>query len=92
MTRSYGFGQVALQVKADEYGIPQKFIWQGRERLVKKLIESWQVHTNWWESGGAIRGCYYALIALSQLDAGETLMVIYQDLNTGEWWLTRVYD
>lgn len=91
MTHTYEHGRVKLQAKVNDYDQPIKFIWSGREFSVETIVETWEISTDWWESTGAIKRRYHALIADHPL-AGGYLLVIYEDLIGGEWWLAKIYD
>lgn len=81
----------AVQVKADAFGIPLSFFWerygQNQYFATEKIVESWQVYTDWWEHTGEIRRAYHCLITRC-----GTLCVLYENLNTREWFIGKVYD
>lgn len=71
----------------DRDGSPTYFTWQGQRHKVVTKVESWEIHTNWWESTGVIRRVYHAIIT----DAG-LFCVLYCDLLTNTWYMAKVYD
>lgn len=76
-----------LTVQMDRDDQPLTLRWKGGIQRVQRVVESWQIHSDWWESGGAIRRCYYAVITEEGV-----FCVIYRDLESGAWHLARIYD
>ena len=65
--------------------IPKEFTWQGRNHRVVEITRYWRVDIDWWRD--RIWRAYYKL----RTDTG-LLVVIYQDLLEGGWYLQRLYD
>lgn len=86
MTRTYQ-PPVPIHGAADADDYPKFFVWNDWRHNVVKRIESWQVHTDWWEAHGAIRRYYHKVIT----DTGW-LCVVYKDLNDGIWYLAETFD
>lgn len=61
------------------------FYWQGRWHPVDVLVRRWRVDTGWWHR--RVWREYWLLITRTGL-----LAVLYRDLQTGRWYLLRVYD
>ena len=86
VTRAWPDGE-AIQVRVDGDAQPILFRWRGIPHPVQRIVETWQIHTNWWESSGVIRRTYHALLTQDGL-----LCVIYRDLDADTWHLARLYD
>jgi hypothetical protein len=65
--------------------LPSQFIWQGGTHLVSEITRYWRVDIDWWRE--RIWRAYFKLRTETGL-----LVVIYQDLIGGEWFLQRLYD
>lgn len=83
MTRLWPQGEEIEVVQAR--GAPATFTWRGQTHRVAELAQQWHVDLDWWR-GRAWRS-YFKLSTESGL-----LVVIYQDLATGVWYLQRLYD
>ena len=68
-----------------EYTRPASFTWQGQTHQVNEITREWRVDIDWWR--GRVWRAYFKL----STDTG-LLVVIYQDLLNGEWYLQRLYD
>jgi len=64
---------------------PAGFTWQGQNHQVDEITREWRVDIDWWR--GRVWRAYFKL----STDTG-LLVVIYQDLLSGEWHLQRLYD
>ena len=64
---------------------PASFTWQGQTHQVDEITREWRVDIDWWR--GRVWRAYFKL----STDTG-LLVVIYQDLLGGEWYLQRLYD
>lgn len=64
---------------------PAGFTWQGQVHQVAEITREWRVDIDWWR-----RRVWRAYFKLST-DTG-LLVIIYQDLLSGEWYLQRLYD
>lgn len=64
---------------------PVRFTWQGRTHQVVEVTKAWRVDIDWWR--GRIWRAYFKL----STDTG-LLVILYQDLLNGEWYLQRLYD
>lgn len=85
MTRLWPEGE-PLKVWGGEES-PVAFVWQGASHRILEVCNRWRVHTCWWEPGQAIwRECLKVAT-----DTG-LLCLIYRDLFSGSWFLSRVYD
>lgn len=84
MTYLWPSGQ-PIRVKADSVGMPLRFRWQGRSHVVEGVARRWRVDAEWWR--GRIWREYFKLYTHSGL-----LVIIFQDLLSGEWFLQRLYD
>lgn len=84
MTRLWPAG-TPIQVIADDQDWPQQFRWQGHIHTVQTINKHWRVDVGWWRTR-IWRACYKL-----NTDRG-LLVVIYQDLLSGTWYLERVFD
>lgn len=64
---------------------PQRFEWQGQQYQVQAIAKRWRVDQAWWQE--RIWREYFKLTTRNGL-----LVILYQDLLTGQWYLQRVYD
>ena len=64
---------------------PASFTWQGQIHRVDEITRAWRVDIDWWR--GRVWRAYFKL----NTDTG-LLVVIFQDLLSGEWYLQRLYD
>ena len=76
-----------IVVQTDDDALPHSMRWLGLPRRVQKIVERWEIHTNWWESSGTIRRTYFALILADGL-----FCVIYHDCTADTWHLAKIYD
>jgi hypothetical protein len=76
-----------ITVTLDRQGHPTAFVWCGRTHLVAQVRQRWQVDTDWWGEAGRVWRVYVAVTTASGL-----LCVLYQDLESGEWFLSKIYD
>ena len=84
---SYLWLDEAIQVDVDAAGRPLRFVWRGQPYRIRQIVSRWQEHTDWWQDESPIWRDYV------RVDTGEgILLVIYQDLVTGQWCLERIYD
>ena len=84
MTRLWPQG-IAVTVFTTQTGTPQLFLWAERSHQVVEISRQWPVH--WLEDEEPVWRIYYKL----RTDTG-LLVVIYQDVPTGQWFLQRLYD
>ncbi|MFN2222246.1 MAG: DUF6504 family protein [Candidatus Promineifilaceae bacterium] len=64
---------------------PDSFTWQNRTHQIDEITREWRVDVDWWR--GRVWRDYFKL----STDTG-LLVIIYQDLVSGEWYLQRLYD
>jgi len=64
---------------------PSRFKWRSRWHQVTEITKVWRVDLDWWRI--RVWRSYYKL----RTDTG-LLVVVYQDLTSGEWYLQRLYD
>lgn len=76
-----------IQVETNQLGQPLSFVWRGRRHRVQHIRQQWRVDTDWWDPRGHAVREYIALTTSHGL-----LCVLYCDLETGEWMLSKVYD
>jgi hypothetical protein len=76
-----------LLVECGATGRPSAFRCWGSRQHVERVVQSWEVVTDWWESGGEIRRSYHAVITRKGL-----FCVLYHDSASGEWHLAKTYD
>ena len=84
MTRLWTEG-VLVEVLCDGQGLPRKLTWEGQQHTVTAITRQWRVDSDWWRN--RVWRAYYKLSTDSGL-----LLVIFEDLTTGEWYVQRLYD
>ena len=84
MTRLWPQGE-KIEVVQDAQGLPIAFTWRGQRHEVAQLTQQWRVDVGWWRER-AWRA-YYKLSTHSGL-----LVILYQALPEGPWYLQRLYD
>lgn len=87
MTKSWAQGLPIRVDAVDAQGVPAGFGWQGQAHTVERLLQRWEVETDWWSEEGAVRRAYVALIT-----RGGLLCVLFFDFEAGDWRIARVYD
>jgi hypothetical protein len=76
-----------ITVAVDEDGVVSHFVWQEQQHRVERIVQRWQIDTEWWRGEGRIWREYLALITGDKL-----FCVIYYDRLCDEWRLIRLYD
>lgn len=76
---------VIIAVTCDAQGRPVHLSWRGRTHAVTHVARAWQVDLEWWRQRVWRR--YFKV----STDTG-LLLVIFQDLAGGDWFLQRLYD
>lgn len=84
MTHLWPDGQ-PITVAVNSRAEPTSFRWQGRTHPVETIGRRWRVDMEWWRQ--RIWRAYYKLSTETGL-----LVIIYQDLLSGDWYLQRLYD
>jgi hypothetical protein len=87
MTKSWADGLPVRVETVDAQGVPSAFGWQGQAHPVERLLQRWEVETDWWAEEGSARRSYVALITRTGL-----LCVLFFDFGTTEWRIARIYD
>jgi hypothetical protein len=64
---------------------PAGFTWQNQIHQVAEITREWRVDIDWWRV--RVWRAYFKLSTNTGL-----LVIIYQDLLSGEWYLQRLYD
>ncbi len=86
MSRLWPEGEL-IRMQCDAHGRPLRFIWQERTYLLAQIQQRWQVDADWWSADGRVWRDYVAVTT-----TGELLCVLYQDLLTEQWFLSKLYD
>jgi hypothetical protein len=78
-----------IMVVTDDGDAPVSFTWQGRVHPVVRVVEQWELQTDWWSEAGEVSRRYFKLIT-----RGGLLCEIYLDLlaGPGEWRMAKLYD
>ncbi len=84
MTRLWPDG-APIAVTTDAAGHPLRFIWQGRAHPVEQITQQWRVRVDWWRAAAWRE--HFKLTTTTGL-----LVIIYRDLQTGSWFLQRLFD
>ncbi|MCA9972734.1 MAG: hypothetical protein KC425_21090 [Anaerolineales bacterium] len=77
--------QQPIAVVTDALHEPLAFTWRGRQHRTQQITRQWRTDIDWWR----VR-VWRSNFKLAT-DTG-LLVVIYQDLLTGEWFFQRLYD
>jgi len=84
MTRLWPEGSpITVLIGATEE--PSQFSWQGQTHAAKEITRRWRINLDWWREG--VWRDYFKLTTQTGL-----LVVIFHDLQTGQWYLQRLYD
>jgi hypothetical protein len=67
--------------------VPAGFNWHGVPHHILDICNCWRIHTRWWEPSHAVWREYWKVAT----DEG-LLCLIYEDLMSDGWFLSRVYD
>ena len=86
MSRLWPTGE-PISIQTDDSGRPLRFTWRSRTYPLVQIQQRWQVDTDWWSGEGRLWRDYLAVTTTTGL-----LCVIYQDLLTEEWFLSKLYD
>ena len=84
MTRFWPNGETILMTLG-ENGDPCLIRWNGEIHSIQHIANRWRVDERWWAK--RVHREYFKLTT----DTG-CLMIIYQDMLTGGWFLHRLYD
>lgn len=83
MTRLWAQG-IAIRMELND-GLPGRFVWERRTHPVLYVANHWRVDVAWWR--WRVWRDYWKLVTGTGL-----LVVVYQDLSGGGWYLQRLYD
>lgn len=86
MSRLWPDGE-SISVQTDDAGRPLRFTWRSHTYLLAQIQQHWQVDADWWSEAGRIWRDYVAVTTTDGL-----LCVIYQDLLSENWFLSKLYD
>jgi len=86
MSRLWPEGE-PIQMQTDADGRPLRFVWRERPYRLAQIQQRWQVDADWWREAGRIWRDYVAVTTTDGL-----LCVLYQDLLTENWFLSKLYD
>ena len=85
MTRLSPYGE---RIEAwDPQKPPTGFYWQEEPHRILEVCNHWRIHARWWEGGQAVWREYFKVTTDSGL-----LCLLYHDLQSGDWFLSRIYD
>lgn len=84
MTYLWPKGEV-IAVQCDALATPLVFNWQGRNHPVEGIAKRWRVDQGWWRK--RIWREYFKLTTQTGL-----LVIIFREVQTGAWYLQRLYD
>ncbi|MBP6015301.1 MAG: hypothetical protein KA586_01130 [Candidatus Promineofilum sp.] len=74
---------ITVQSSSDS---PERLTWERQTHNVAAVVKRWRVGADWWR-GEAVARDYYKVTTTTGL-----LIIIYRDLQTGTWYLQRLYD
>lgn len=86
MTRIWPDGEPAA-VERNPHGDPMRFTWRGHRHRIARIEQRWQTDTDWWNDAGRVWRDDYAVLTDDGL-----LAVLFHDLITDGWFVTRLYD
>ncbi len=86
MTRLWSEGH-PIHVYVSFDGQPRRFTWHNHTYRIVEIQQQWQVDTDWWDEAGRVWRDYVAVVTKEGL-----LCVLYQDLLSDQWYLSKVYD
>ena len=84
MTHFWADG-LTVDMRTNHSSVPTALHWQQRWHGVQVIYDCWRIDSNWWRV--RIWHDYYIFTTDSGL-----LLIVYQDLLTGDWFLLRLYD
>ncbi len=84
MTRLWRKAQ-PITVQTNGRNEPVAFTWRGRRHEVAQITRQWRTDVAWWRE--RVWRSSYKLYTDSGL-----LVIVHQDLLTGDWYLQRLYD
>ncbi len=87
MTKSWAEGLPVRVDVVDAQGVPNSFVWQGQTHAVERLVQRWEVETDWWADEGAARRLFVTVITKTGM-----LCVLFFDYETSDWRISRLYD
>jgi hypothetical protein len=85
MTRLFINHPIAIHLDSADH--PIAFTWQGRQHRWVKVVQHWQVDTDWWTEEGRIWREYWAVMTVDGL-----FCVVFRDLEGQGWYLAKLYD
>ena len=86
MTRLWIQGML-VRVEQDPRGCVRAFTWNGETHPVVKVVQRWQVDSDWWTEQGRVHRDYQALTTTDGL-----LCVLYFDFQDERWYVSKLYD
>jgi hypothetical protein len=75
----------AITVKSDTHATPLVFTWQGQAHPVQAIAKRWRVDQGWWRK--RVWREYFKVTTRTGL-----LVIIFREVQTGAWYLQRLYD
>lgn len=84
MTLLWPEGEI-ITVESDAMVAPHAFTWQGQRHVVQQVAKRWRVDQGWWRK--RVWREYFKLTTQTGL-----LVIIYRSVQTGAWFLQRLYD
>lgn len=87
MTKTWADGLPVRVDAVDAQGVPVSFGWQGQAHAVERLIQRWEVETDWWSEEGESRRLFVTVITKTGM-----LCVLFFDYGVSEWRISRLYD
>lgn len=76
---------LVITVEVTEEGVPRRLQWMAEWHLVKGVAQRWRIDASWWKK--RVWRDYFKVYT----DSGM-LLVIFLDLQTGRWYVQRLYD
>jgi hypothetical protein len=76
-----------VRVRTDSKEHPLAFVWLGETHGVRSLEDTREPLLDWWAPEGEVHRLYYLVVTERNL-----ICELYQDLVTGSWQMSRVFD
>lgn len=91
MTRLFVDG-LPLQVQTNTREQPAIFKVNDHRFVVERIVQHWEVDTDWWTAEGRVWRRHWALTTCDNGDEAGMFCVISYDVLSDEWRLDRIYD
>jgi len=91
MTRLFCEG-LPLQVTQNSRSQPAIFTVNGQRFVVERIVQEWEIDTDWWTEQGRSWTRHFALVTRDNEAGPGVFCVVVADMLREEWRMERVYD